>query len=125
MTVAAEKALAELTEVSSQIETAVVFDDAGKVLAASLDDERAKELVGTVRALVAVAEELAAGEKLAQVEVTTGTGTVFAVRGDNRTVAATTGRDVTAAVVMYDLRACVRAAEPKRRPRKKKEDDAA
>ena len=125
MTVAAEKALAELTEVSSQIETAVVFDDAGKVLAASLDDERAKAFAGSVRSLVAAAEELAAGEQLAQLEVTTGTGSVFAVRGDNRTVAATTGRDVAAAVVMYDLRACVRAAEPKRRPRTKKDDDAA
>ena len=51
------RALADLTEISTQIENAVVLDREGTVLAATVDDERAGRLAGAALELFRAAEE--------------------------------------------------------------------
>lgn len=56
-------ALADLSEISSQIETAVVFDAAGKVLGSTGTDEmRSSRLARAALDLVAAAEHVRPGE---------------------------------------------------------------
>src|SRR5436309_1605131 len=99
----AQQALADLTEISSQIQAAVVFDDTGKVAASTLGDSpRADELAQAAGGLLAAAEAVKAGEKaLTQLEVATGEGSVFVVRGGQTGVPATTGSHPTPGPGLY------------------------
>jgi predicted regulator of Ras-like GTPase activity (Roadblock/LC7/MglB family) len=126
-------ALADLTEISAQVETAVVLDAEGAVLASTYDsDEAAEPLARAARELPAEAGGLGigAGRELTQLEVALKDGSVFVARDGARTVAATTAPSATSALVLYDLRACLRAlaeseaAKPKPRRRPKKSVDA-
>ncbi len=132
----AAQALSELTEISSQIEAAVVLDGDGSVLASTLDEERAGELARNAQELVAAAGRAAARDdkELVQVEIATPDGSVFIVRDGERTIAATTGSEPTVGLVFYDLKSCLRTfseeapkpGPPKPRPRRRKaESDAA
>jgi predicted regulator of Ras-like GTPase activity (Roadblock/LC7/MglB family) len=121
----AAQALADLTEISSQIETAVLFDEKGAVLGSTLgDDEAAQALARAATALLERAGELRSGsDGVTQLEASTADGSVFVVQGDGRRIAATTGPAPTVGLVFYDLKSCLRGAadapEPKRpRPRK-------
>ena len=126
----AEQALADLTEISSQVQAAAVFDAKGKVRAATLAEPEA--FVRAVQDLVAAAGE-ARGGSLSQLEAATASGSVFVLREGDDYIAATTGPEPTVALVFYDLKTALRAAAkpaPKKRaPRKKKpaegEGDAA
>jgi predicted regulator of Ras-like GTPase activity (Roadblock/LC7/MglB family) len=65
------EALKDLTEISTQIEAAVVLDREGTVLASTLDDERAGRLAGSALELLRAAEEHKAdadGAELVQLE---------------------------------------------------------
>jgi hypothetical protein len=120
MSAAAEKALAELTEISSQVQAAAVFDRKTGFGISSLSDvEQGKQLVSTAKALLEAAEELRGdGESpLTQVEVATGEGSVFVVRDGERVSAAVTGPEPTTGLVFYDLKSCLRSAfaKPARR----------
>jgi predicted regulator of Ras-like GTPase activity (Roadblock/LC7/MglB family) len=121
----AKQALADLTEISSQVEAAVVFDDAGHVAGSTVADAgRAAELAQAAGRLLAAAEELKTGESaLTQLEVATGDGSVFIVRDGKTLIAATTGGNPTVGLVFYDLKSALRAlaAQPpaKRAPAKK------
>jgi predicted regulator of Ras-like GTPase activity (Roadblock/LC7/MglB family) len=129
----AARALADLTEISSQIEAAVVLDKDGSLLGSTLADEaRANELARAARDLLAAAESAAGDKELAQVEVATTEGSVFVVRDDERTIAAATTPEPTVGLVFYDLKSCLRSVaesdgdtKPKRRPRKKTEESSA
>ncbi|MGZ4301456.1 MAG: roadblock/LC7 domain-containing protein [Gaiellaceae bacterium] len=120
----AQQALADLTEISSQIEAAVVFDDQGKVAGSTLaDGGRADELAKAAAALLAAAEGVKTGESvLTQLEVSTGEGSVFVVRDGKTSIAATTGGNPTAGLVFYDLKSALRSVKPaaKSAPAKKK-----
>jgi len=109
----AEQALAELTELSTQVESAVVFDGAGKVIASTLADEvRSREVARIALELA----EAAAGarpslpdeQSLVQVEVAMRAGSAFLVRHEGRLIAATTSPEPTVGLVFYDLRTCLR-----------------
>jgi predicted regulator of Ras-like GTPase activity (Roadblock/LC7/MglB family) len=119
------QALADLTEISAQIEMAVVFDLEGTVLAATVDDERAGKLAGSALELLRAAEEHRAepGEELAQLDVVLQGGSVFLVRDGDRLIAATTAPEPTVGLVFYDLKSCLRGLgqdeKPKRSPAKK------
>lgn len=107
-TMDAQQALADLTEISSQIEAAVVFDDAGKVAGSTLSE--GGELAQAAKRLLAAAEEVGTGESaLTQLEVATGEGSVFVVRDGTMLIAATTGGNPTAGLVFYDLKSALRA----------------
>ncbi len=122
----AEQALRELTELSSQITAATVFDAEGAVLATSGDSAR---LNAAAVELVAAAADLGAGGRnVTRVEVELDEGAIFVVREGASTVAAVTGPSPTSGLVVYDLRTCAQAidapAPKKRRTRKPKEEDA-
>lgn len=124
----AEQALAELAELSSQIERAVVIRADGSVLASTTDDPAAAEaLARSALDLVAAAFELrSAPEEVTRVEVELGEGGVFVLRDGGRTIAATTGPGATPGLVVYDLRTCLHGIDevkPKRQ-RKAKEKEA-
>jgi predicted regulator of Ras-like GTPase activity (Roadblock/LC7/MglB family) len=141
----AAQALADLTEISTQVQAAVVFDREGTVLASTLDDERAGRLTSTALELVRAAQDRAdAGaegvRELAQLDITLRDGSVFVVADHDRLIAATTTPEPTVGLVYYDLKNCLRAlseqaepepagAKPKRaaasRSRAKKDDEAA
>jgi predicted regulator of Ras-like GTPase activity (Roadblock/LC7/MglB family) len=117
----AQQALADLTEISSQIEGAVVFDEAGKVAASTLgDSRRADELAQAAGGLLAAAEAVKTGESaLTQLEIATGEGSVFVVRDGKTVIAATTGSNPTAGLVFYDLKSALRNVKPKAAQQKK------
>jgi len=125
----AAQALADMTEISSQIEAAVLFDESGEVAGSTLGNERAAaELARAAGALLAQGAALGSGA-VTQVEAATPAGSVFVVRDGPRLIAATTTPDPTTGLVFYDLKSCLRdaapAEKPKRRRTTKKETDEA
>jgi predicted regulator of Ras-like GTPase activity (Roadblock/LC7/MglB family) len=120
---ATSKALSDLTEISTQIEAAVVLDREGTVLAATVDDERAGRLAGAALELFRTAEQ---GQEhdLVQLDAALEGGSVFVVRDADRLIAATTAPEPTVGLVFYDLKSCLRglgdeSAKPKRAPAKR------
>lgn len=126
----AEQALADLTEISSQVEAAVLFDAKGKVAAATLPES--EPFVRAVQDLLAAAAEARQGS-LNQLEASTLAGSLFVVRDGDSYIAATTGPEPTVALVFYDLKTALRSASPeaaekkaaprRRAPKKKPEGD--
>ena len=123
-----DRALADLTEISTQIETAVVCDREGTVVAATVDDELAGRLAATALELLRAAEEHGQGGELVQLNAVLGDGSVFVVRDADRVIAATTAPEPTVGLVFYDLKSCLRALgeeqtpppKPKRAPAKRR-----
>lgn len=115
----ADKALTELTDISSQVRAAVLLEADGKVLASTLPEEQAEAFAVAAWMLLEQAEVVRADDEaqLTQLEAATGTGSVFVVRDGGQILAAVTAPDPTAGLVFYDLRACLRGAgeKPKRR----------
>ena len=125
----AAAALRDLTEISSQIEAAVLVTAEGQTLASTLDDDGATErLSHAVRSLVEATAGPAGERTLVQLEAATSGGSLFVVRDDERIVAAVTKPEPTAGLVFFDLKSCLRAAaaeagdgKPRPRARRKKE----
>jgi predicted regulator of Ras-like GTPase activity (Roadblock/LC7/MglB family) len=116
--VATAQALADLTEISTQVEAAVVFDREGTVLGSTVDDDRAGRLAEAALELVRAAEETAAGKDIVQLDVALADGSVFVAADGDRLIAATTGRDPTVGLVFYDLKSCLRSlAEESEKPK--------
>jgi predicted regulator of Ras-like GTPase activity (Roadblock/LC7/MglB family) len=125
----AAQALADLTEISSQVEAAVLFDGTGAVEASTLaDDEAARAFATRAGELLARAGAFRSTEvEVSQLEVSTAEGSVFVVSDGERRIAATTGTEPTVGLVFYDLKSCLRESTPVARPqarRKKAEPDA-
>jgi predicted regulator of Ras-like GTPase activity (Roadblock/LC7/MglB family) len=123
----AQQALAELTEISSQIQSAVIFDDKGKVAGSTLADEaRANELADGAAQLLAHADELKTGDApLTQLEAATSDGSVFVVVAGKTRIAATTPPEPTVGLVFYDLKSALRSLTPKKRAPARKKPAAA
>jgi predicted regulator of Ras-like GTPase activity (Roadblock/LC7/MglB family) len=131
----AAQALADLTEISSQIESAALFGEDGRVGASTFaDEDRAGAFVRAARELLDAAAGLRSSTSPNQVEVATAEGSVFVVRDDGRLIAATTTPEPTVGLVFYDLKSCLRAVaasgaedapKPKRRAPQKEEEDGA
>src|SRR5262245_25218076 len=112
----AQQALADLTEISSQIQAAVVFDEGGKVAASTLDEPRAGTLAEGAGRLLGEAREIKSGEgELIQLEAATEEGSVFVVADGPTRIVATTAPELTVGLVFYDLKSALRsiAAKPK------------
>jgi predicted regulator of Ras-like GTPase activity (Roadblock/LC7/MglB family) len=117
------QALADLTEISTQIEAAVVLDREGTVVGSTVDDERAGRLAGSALELFRAADEQREQE-LVQLDVALKGGSVFVVRDADRLITATTTEDPTVGLVFYDLKSCLRAVaetpeKPKAKPKPK------
>ena len=127
-------ALADLIEISSHVEAAVVFGEDGAVVASTAGDEAASRLARTGAALLEAAElPNAAARRLTRLEVALAGGSVFVVRRDGDAIIATTSREPASGLVFHDLETCLRtvaqareqaAAKPRRAPRRKKAVDA-
>jgi predicted regulator of Ras-like GTPase activity (Roadblock/LC7/MglB family) len=114
----AAQALADLVEISAQIEAAVLASADCAVLASTLaDEERAGAVARDALELLQAAS--GPGGEPAQLEAALPEGSVFVVRDEERLVAAVTGRDPTSGLVLYDLKACLRLAGEEARPAKK------
>jgi predicted regulator of Ras-like GTPase activity (Roadblock/LC7/MglB family) len=118
----AAQALADLTEISSQIREAALVGPDGTLVAGS------ERVAKAAAALLEAARDLRPGGLLTQAEASTGAGSLFVVRDGERVAAATTGPEPTVGLVFYDLKAALRSAEaetapPRRASRRKKEDD--
>ena len=132
----AAQALADLTEISSQIEAAVLFGEDGRVAGSTLADGDAATLARAAGELLEQAAAHGDGE-VTQIEASTPDGNVFVVREGARRIAATTGPDPTTGLVFYDLKSALRdssvsdtetvsdTGKPRRRRAPKKADDAA
>jgi predicted regulator of Ras-like GTPase activity (Roadblock/LC7/MglB family) len=123
------QALADLTEISTQIEAAVLFDADGTVEGSTLaDDGAAQALAAAARVLLERADELR-GEEAAvtQLQVSLASGCVFVVRDGDRRIAGTTVPSPTVGLVFYDLKSALRDSapepeKPKRRTRSKTDE---
>jgi predicted regulator of Ras-like GTPase activity (Roadblock/LC7/MglB family) len=133
----AAQALADLTEISSQVVDVVIVDESGAIMATTADDPgRARRFVAGIQRLITQADELRGSRglpNLAQLEVATLEGSVFVVRQGERLIAATTRPDPTVGLVFYDLKHCLRSVEDgmptpgpakQRRPSTRKKSDA-
>jgi predicted regulator of Ras-like GTPase activity (Roadblock/LC7/MglB family) len=133
------QALADLTEISSQVVHVAIVDGDGTVLATTIADAgRAERFVRGVATLLEEADSVRQARGLpglSQLEAATLEGSVFVVRRESdagaRIIAATTRPDPTVGLVFYDLKHCLRSIEtaapastPRRRTRKQAEDAA-
>jgi predicted regulator of Ras-like GTPase activity (Roadblock/LC7/MglB family) len=109
--VEAAQALADLTEISSQIEAAVLAGEDGTVVGSTFLDKAAGERFAEAAAglLRSAAEPKREGlQELVQLQAVTPQGSVFIVRDGGHFVAAITGREPTVGLVFYDLKTCLR-----------------
>jgi hypothetical protein len=104
----AAQALADLTEVSTQIRSAVLATSAGKVVGSTTQsgDSFASAALELLRAADEPRGEGA--EELVQLEAATREGSVFVVRDGGHVAAAVTSAKPTVGLVFYDLRTCLR-----------------
>lgn len=125
------QALADLTGASSQIDAAVLVGDDGEVLGATIADAgSAGRFAEAGAALLEAAEKGSGRAALTDVVATLDEGAVVCSRAGGRTIVAVTVPDPTIGLVLYDLRATLRATadapkpkpKPKSRPRKKAGD---
>ena len=111
----AAQALADLTEISAQIEAAVLADHDGSVVASTLDDDAAaKSFAEAAAELLAAADEVRTGPgsyPLVQVEGAALDGSVFVAKDERHLVAAVTRSRPTVGLVFYDLKTCLRMLE--------------
>ena len=118
----AAQALADLTEISSQIEAAVLFAADGTVEGSTLADAGAAKALADASAQLLQRADALRGEDAAvtQVEAALAAGAVFVVRDGERYIAATTVANPTVGLVFYDLKSCLRDSAPQESPKRKR-----
>jgi predicted regulator of Ras-like GTPase activity (Roadblock/LC7/MglB family) len=107
----ATDAIAELRELSTQIETVIIASREGHVVASSLPDEHSRQVAGAAQKLADGADQVRRDlgrEALAQLQAATPEGSVFVVVDGARMAVATTGADPTVGLVFYDLKTLLR-----------------
>jgi predicted regulator of Ras-like GTPase activity (Roadblock/LC7/MglB family) len=105
------EALADLTDVSHHIRVAVLAERDGAVLASTLDDdERSRKIATAAHAALEAASRLRAhgDAEVSALEASLGGGSLFVASDDRVLIAATTGSEEPAGLVLYDLRTCLR-----------------
>jgi predicted regulator of Ras-like GTPase activity (Roadblock/LC7/MglB family) len=101
------QALADLTQISSQIEQAVVVGPDGSVLGSTFDGG---ERLADIAARLLDEAEGTRARAPQQLEAATRDGSVFVLRDGERAIVATTGPAPTVGLVFYDLKSCLKAA---------------
>jgi hypothetical protein len=106
----AERALADLLELSRDVETVAVLDGDWRVTASNVDTDVASAFAEAVAELVRDAERVKPGPdaRLTQLRAVTDAGALFVVRESERAVAAVAARSAPPALVLHDLGACLR-----------------
>jgi predicted regulator of Ras-like GTPase activity (Roadblock/LC7/MglB family) len=109
----AAEALADLKQISSQIDRVVLCTHDGAVEASTLTDAAAASRMARAACDLYAAADAARATldrpPLSQVEVATPAGSVFAIRDDSRLICALTGADPTVGLIFYDLKTCLRS----------------
>ena len=107
----AARALADLVEISPQIEAAAVVAAGGEIAGSvGVPEARASLLARTVRELVDGAGAFRSSGRVTQLHAELAGGDVFAVTGvDERTIFAVTGGRAAPGLVFYDLKRCLAA----------------
>ena len=122
----AAAALADLTEISSQVDAAAVVDAEGALLAStSADTAGGERLARAGLALLEAAAPVAGGRRaVTRLEAALREGSVFVLREHDLVIVARTSPRPAAGLVFYDLGTCLHAVaearKPKRRSRAKK-----
>jgi predicted regulator of Ras-like GTPase activity (Roadblock/LC7/MglB family) len=122
----AASALADLTEISSQVEAVAVVDDQGAIVASTLDSEASERLARAGAALLEAAGSRFGTDVRAvtRLEVALREGSVFAVTEEGLAIVARTSPNPSSGLVFYDLGTTLRAvaasrAKPKAKPRRR------
>ena len=106
------ESLADLTQISTQVERAVIVRADGSVAAATVADEMLARRIadGAVRLWECAdrARQDLGRPELSQLEVAMGEGSVFAVRDSDHLVVAVTSPEPTVGLIFYDLKTCLR-----------------
>jgi hypothetical protein len=106
-----EGALAELTDLSPEIEAAVVTDG-GAVLGATSPGAPAEALARAARDALAAADDVREGGRVTRLQVALPRGGLFVVRAGELAIAATTVPGPNAELVVFDLRTCLSRLAP-------------
>ena len=116
----AAQALQDLTEISSQIEAAVLGAADGTVEASTFaDGQRGASVAAAALELLQAAEREGRGGDLVQLQAATHEASIFVVKNADRFAAAVTGPDPTVGLVFYDLKTTLRqTAEATEEPAK-------
>jgi predicted regulator of Ras-like GTPase activity (Roadblock/LC7/MglB family) len=107
----AAAAIAELKELSTQIEAVVLAGPGGAPIASTLDDERAARVGRLAADMVTRADGVRSDlgrDGLAQLQAATPEGAVFVVLDGDHLAVATTAPDPTVGLVFYDLKTLLR-----------------
>jgi len=105
------EAIAELKELSTQIEAVVLAGRDGRAIASSLATDSAARVAADAATLVAGADDVRRDlgrDALHQVQAATPEGSVFVALDGDRMAVATTGGDPTVGLVFYDLKTLLR-----------------
>ena len=114
------EALADLKQISVQIEAAVIADHSGAVVACSPDDAATGDALSRLAREIWEAADASrrdlGRDALTQVELSTAQGSVFVVRDERHVLLATTATDPTVGLVFYDLKSALHALDGQPRP---------
>jgi predicted regulator of Ras-like GTPase activity (Roadblock/LC7/MglB family) len=105
------EALVDLADLSTQVRVAVLAEQDGSVLASTLaDEERSREIAVAARNALDAADRLRAhgDADVSALEAAVPGGSLFVASDDGVLLAATTGPEEPAGLVLYDLRSCLR-----------------
>ena len=106
----AARALADLKQISAQIQHVVIFDGDGDVVGSTIEGEGRAEVAAeaAARLLRAAGDAAETDEQVVQLEASLEGGSVVVVREGDSAIAATTAPEPTIGLVFYDLRTCLR-----------------
>ncbi len=117
----AGQALAELTEISSQIELALIFDARGDLIEVTpADRQRAEALAFGATALLACTTQIGGPERgePVQVELAYPEGSILLLREGGLRILALTTPDPIAGLAFFELRACLRKLSEVKQPKR-------
>ena len=109
----AARALADLTEVSSQVRGAVIVDAAGTLAGSTFPRGGGEQVGAAAAALLRAAREMpreSGRAELTQLEAALPGGSIFVVDGGGHAIAALTERRPTSGLIFYDLKTALRRA---------------
>jgi hypothetical protein len=105
----AAAALADLTEISNDVESAAIVAESGELLAATPGGERLAE--PAVELLRTAAERVGGGRTPTRIGASLRSAGVFVLHEGGRTVVARTRPNPPAALLFHDLTSCLRSLE--------------
>ena len=108
----AAESLADLKQISTQIDRAVIVGADGSVAGSTVADDALSSSIAEAGVRLWDAADRARRDlgrpQLSQLEVATGEGSVFAVRDEEYLIVASTPPEPTVGLIFYDLKTCLR-----------------